>query len=320
MTLRKILMKRGLVDETLADEGEAISEEELATSSPRYSSETLINTMSAYLLKEDGLMESYGPYKDADIRASGAHTYCARLHMLSKLYGDGTEMGLTDIPIHLAWTFEIGSAVHDRLQNQILAKTNIILGCWENPLTDEVIGDVADPNSWVTYPGPGWLFLEPAAYNEEYDIGGHTDGGVDLANGRRGILEIKTISKTEYDKLKKPKPEHVIQASIYMWLFGLKDSLFLYTCKGWCKTPNRKSRKIAGGQGHELGPFKTFHIPYDGSVVLDLMKQISAAKKSFAALEEGRKEYPDRLPACHIKSASRSKQCPMSSLCFEIKD
>jgi len=78
--------------------------------------------------------------------------------------------------------------------------------------------------------------LQPVA--AAWNIQSHCDGLFQLRRPgepdpfARVVLEIKTASPGEYDKLKAPKPEHVEQAHVYMGCLDTPFTWFLYWNKG----------------------------------------------------------------------------------------
>lgn len=64
-------------------------------------------------------------------------------------------------------------------------------------------------------------------------VQGHSDGLLQRrSDGFSWTLEIKTSSPNVFKDLKAPKPEHVLQASIYARLLGTHWISFYYFCKG----------------------------------------------------------------------------------------
>lgn len=61
------------------------------------------------------------------------------------------------------------------------------------------------------------LMREVPVLYDELTIQGHTDGIVRLSKEEIGILEIKSINSNGFTNLKEPKPEHRLQAMIYLF-------------------------------------------------------------------------------------------------------
>lgn len=82
--------------------------------------------------------------------------------------------------------FDNGTYTHERLQTYLLDMNLLI--CDEVPLL-----------------------------NEDYNIQGHTDGFLDIADDEIAILEIKSINDNQFSKLKDAKEEHKKQGLVYLF-------------------------------------------------------------------------------------------------------
>lgn len=104
---------------------------------------------------------------------------------------------------------------------------------------------------------------EVAVHDEELQICGHCDGiirGHISKDDNLGVLEIKSINETGFRNLFKPKPEHVGQVSLYMFLLDLKWGCLLYE--------NKNDQRLT-----------EFFIEYDKRNVLPLLDKIRLVKK-----------------------------------------
>ena len=61
------------------------------------------------------------------------------------------------------------------------------------------------------------LMREVPVLCDPYTIQGHTDGLVRISKEEIGILEIKSINSNGFTNLKEPKPEHKLQAMVYLY-------------------------------------------------------------------------------------------------------
>ena len=92
-------------------------------------------------------------------------------------------------------------------------------------------------------------YVEIGFRDEELWWGGHVDGIIDItkwANADLGeytaenipreerffVIDFKSMNPFSFKDLKKPKPEHLTQMQIYLYLSGLKYGKFLYENKG----------------------------------------------------------------------------------------
>jgi hypothetical protein len=78
------------------------------------------------------------------------------------------------------------------------------------------------------------------ASDAQYNFEGHCDAVVDVrahpsASGNDDldifVVDFKSMKKEYFDPLKEPKPEHVIQVHIYMWVLNLKAAVIVYENK-----------------------------------------------------------------------------------------
>lgn len=61
------------------------------------------------------------------------------------------------------------------------------------------------------------LMDEVPVHNDAYNIQGHTDGLLELSKKEGGVLEIKSINSRGFSALKDAKPEHKMQALVYLY-------------------------------------------------------------------------------------------------------
>ncbi len=66
--------------------------------------------------------------------------------------------------------------------------------------------------------------------NDAYRIKGKADAIIEL-NNKEYIVELKSINGISASKLKKPKPDHVKQINLYMFMTGIKEGFILYENK-----------------------------------------------------------------------------------------
>jgi hypothetical protein len=143
-----------------------------------------------------------------------------------------------------------------------------------------------------------WVYIEPAVRNAHYGIIGHYDGDVRVVRGDamwRCLLEIKSINENgfmeKYCTL--PKPEHVVQASIYAWLAGFSWILFVYVCK------------------NQLNKWKEIIVPVDVPAVTAVVDKLEAIK----TFRETRK-LPLHARTCEDIMCAQSRGCPVAETCW----
>lgn len=148
-----------------------------------------------------------------------------------------------------------------------------------------------------------------------YGIKGKMDGKVEFSGvDDYGIfyapeimaLEIKTINDYGFKSLRKPKPEHIKQASIYAYFLGLKRIVFLYYNK------NTSAQKIyvvdvdteyvEGVKILARGVIKSFNKNTRLNRTLDVAKH---------------KDIPKKV--CRTRTSVRAMDCPFADYCFKHK-
>lgn len=118
-----------------------------------------------------------------DINSPSSAGRCPRSIVYSRL---GYTTDSNSIDARTRRIFDNGTGVHERLQKYML-ECNILE-------MDEV-----------------------PVFHLDYQIQGHTDGLLRLLQSELGILEIKSINSNGFSKLVDAKPEHKLQASVYMY-------------------------------------------------------------------------------------------------------
>jgi CRISPR/Cas system-associated exonuclease Cas4 (RecB family) len=180
------------------------------------------------------------------IRRVGSIHPSAAHRCVTRLYYDvlATDAAEEYIPWNLAITFEIGHTVHKIVQTALH-------GFYGDDFIDEA----------------------PVNLPEALVLGGAADGLVDTKTWR-ALLEIKTISASQFKDLRSPKKEHVLQASIYARALDSPFISFLYVSKE--------------GPDH---PIREFVITYDDAVYQDWLR--TKVEKVKVGLEAGRPPIAD---------------------------
>jgi CRISPR/Cas system-associated exonuclease Cas4 (RecB family) len=188
------------------------------------------------------------------IHASSAHT-CRR-----RLYYDvmADHAPKSDFRPELLITFAIGHAIHDVVQKAL----HVAL---PGKFRDEVRVDNV----------------------EAFVSNSRTDGVVELPQARV-LLEIKSIGK-EFDKLTKPKADHINQAvGIYAHSLGVPFISFLYVSKAWPY------------------PVKEFVVPYDSKIYRRWWRK--KGSKVDESIESG-------IPPIADADKNTCNQCPYNYFC-----
>ena len=72
--------------------------------------------------------------------------------------------------------------------------------------------------------------IECPVENREYEIRGHADGILEI-DGKKGVLEIKSINSRGFYGLFEPDERHLIQANVYMFCLEIPRGVILYENK-----------------------------------------------------------------------------------------
>jgi len=149
--------------------------------------------------------------------------------------------------------------------------------------------------------GVSWLYVEPGVAHWGYGIVGNYDGDIRVTRGEhtwRLLLEIKSINEAgfleKYGVL--PKPEHVIQASVYAWLAGFSWIQFVYVCK------------------NQVHRWKEIVVPVDAEAIADVVGRLEAIKWA----RENR-ELPLAARVCEDVRCQRARGCPLVYQCWGEK-
>jgi hypothetical protein len=140
-------------------------------------------------------------------------------------------------------------------------------------------------------------------------VGGHPDLVFITRKGDFRVVEIKSLNRTEFEKLFKAKPDHTLQLGFYVRI--LRESFKRDGIKG----------KVTGTVLYVVKDFvpSSPYLEFNGDasdLTLDALTGQAVIAKE--AEEEG--TTPPRLTACSSPKATRAKNCAACSLCFQLSD
>lgn len=209
-------------------------------------------------------------------RAPGYHPsqmygFCPRKEVLAHFFpkpeADYIDPGLQMI-------FDWGTAWHWLTQNHYFGPMGILWGVWKcNECAKSVEGFMPEPHK-LCHPrwkpgGPArggyWTYVEPHVYDKHWNIPGHGDGILILSKkpeGKRSLLEVKTINGEMFKFLTKPDEKYVFQISIYLWILGLEEAWLTY----WSKDARQ-------------GKPKVFRVRIDMNVIEEVKKRIDLHRR-----------------------------------------
>lgn len=244
-------------------------------------------------------------------RATAAAEFWSRLTRIAK----------ADAGLQLE--FDLGHIFHDVVKHY-LGSIGVLWGqwrcslCWHSPpvglMPRTTVPDIDGLPIHAAAPCPvcvgrnlglahPWSYVEtgiaPTKRALEWGFDGHVDGDLRLPfDGRtvRATLEIKSINKENFAGRyggPLPKPEHVMQASLYAWCLEIDYLCIVYICKD---------------QARE---WKEFVVPVDMGAVAQATAKIAAVREARA-----RGVLPLAHRVCPDPREPRARACPARARCF----
>jgi hypothetical protein len=268
---------------------------------------------------EPGVRERHWP---SEVRAD----WCAREASLIRAFGKQGEFTPDG---RILRKMERGTLFHHYYQNWVLGPTGQLHGAWLDLLTplDEPAMDErgrvkathevrlgAMPSTELLSPVTRihrWQYVEIRIQNELIDLSGRCDGIVRVGE-RFWYLEIKTIDSIEFSRMKGPKPDHVVQAGLY--LYGelekplnlmypkaeIAGTILLYVDANYTsRTDNERLYYVT----RESAEFKELVVPMYERLV-EYQEALHAER------------LPAPLPECIGLLCPRAKKCSVAPTCF----
>lgn len=225
------------------------------------------------------------------IRASGLSFLCPREFVLN--YWNPRPVKSFDWSSQ--FKMSIGTDLHSFLQNYVMGPMGVLYGTWKKTGDKSTIykeGFHPDPEKTVwemqNQAPLTWRFEEERVWNEKWRIRGHIDGRVskkrldfltssvklvkeDLLSAVKACMDIKDDDLVLYEikstgtyayngitEVSKIPEYYKMQASVYQWLSGCNETIFLYLErdnikmrgfsyvgeKGWVKDAKRKAKIV----------------------------------------------------------------------------
>lgn len=181
--------------------------------------------------------------------------------------------------------FDVGHAYHDIIQRYFW-DIGQLKGTYKCKLCDKFYHDLVSPTQCPEGHERKWMKYKEVVYrDEQLLINGRADGII-VIEGEDHLLDIKSIAnrtvKTPeqqfcFEDLEHsgPKPEHVVQIMLYMYMSGIHKGHLFYV-------------------GKNNQQIKTYAIPYDYSVLAPYLQDIRSLIRKAAALKQGHQvELPE---------------------------
>lgn len=232
-------------------------------------------------------------------RPSGiTYSYCRRLKV-AQLAG---KIEIFDEPKRPKeqLTLDMGKAIHDIIQGRFW-DIGILKGSYKCIKCDKIYHDLVSPTH-CPVGGPThtkkFLKYKEVIYKQpEYQVSGRCDG-ILMIEGEEHLMDIKSIQNRLpksnerqfcFEDLEEngPKSDHIVQLTLYMWMSGIHNGHLLYVSKN----------------NHMI---KTYHIPYDYSVIDPYLKEIEHLLTLAQSVKAGNRV---ELPPC----CGREK-CPCETI------
>jgi hypothetical protein len=274
------------------------------------------------------------------LRASGLYQVCGRREAI---YCVEPHLEVHEkITVGQMMTFDVGHSTHAWWQNKYLGPMGRLWGNWFCAKCKAVTSEglmpkkCPDCNTGRTY-WTAWgsedgvrqaakvdniTYVETALKCDEFGYTGHPDGMlIDPAIGGapQMLFELKTISPSGYEGLRKPKDDHVIQMHAYMRLLKMREAMIVYVDKGkqcdWSFGPDG----LVSGKPH----IKIFHITYNENFWEQIAARITNyydARGLMSADEPPTLADAAKFPrVCNSPGDFLAKNCPVRDKCFSMR-
>lgn len=249
------------------------------------------------------------------LRCSGLHDVCPREHMLG-WYLDRTYSPYVDAS--MLFTFEIGHAVHERLQNNPQFFGDDLLGFWRCSCGFERFGR-RQKQACPSCGGAADMFIYREHFVKTKDpwrLTGHMDGLLQVGPGDVRVADFKTVNGKDFDALTAPLADHKMQVHGYMMSLDHDETLPI-------RVSRDKALLIYFSKQHKVKcmPVKAFHVSRDGAIEETLVRMLEDHKRTYDFIQAAERDvpisWPTPLPRCVASNFSdyRSKNCSVKTEC-----
>lgn len=281
-----------------------------------FSQSTLPKPTNLVDLLDDALGKYEMPRSHTSLHASSLTyedtPFCPREYALMDAFNvKGKE---TFISTSMRVTFDIGESYSNLLRNKWLREHAV--GHWKCLACGQVLEFQRAPVGKCEGCGSNkWDYQEVSFYDEETGIVGNIDLIINLGQKTHTVVEVKSISKDDFAKLKYPSSEHRVRTCLYLYLVSKghsstpwsprishQQARILYISKGFGTTKNTQDNKML--------PFKEYVIDRDDSVLVPYLHKAKLLTKY------RRKEGPMPHGICATAMCPRAMKCAVRKLCF----
>ena len=250
---------------------------------------------------------------DSYIHVSSLIGMCPRQATLARIYSTGQRAyRSTSGYDRIVWA--IGRSVERHIRDTLITKfgqTNVF-GGWTCPGKHEII--------WGTFPSNAPLcpqcrlqrnvYVEADLKDDELGITGHPDLIV-IINGWMVVVEIKSMTSVDWNKLTAPKGDHVFQAGSYRHLLARKGFRVHRNVIVIVATKDYSFKR-------SVSPYKEFHMDVTVTQMQTMFDRAfeQAAMVKSAALAQ---VPPPRDPSvCSGIGSTTANACPHAHICFSL--
>lgn len=232
--------------------------------------------------------------------------FCPREFALLSIFSK-TKKGMT-INAAMRHTFDMGRDIESRVQNDYLG--DIAVGNWKCQSCGKLQGFRKKPKAGCDNPDINciWRYQEVKAQHRGLTSG--FDVLVDVSKKKLRLVELKTIIKEDFIKLKAPLVEHRLRTTMYLWMIKQIKPLWqsietevanlVYVAKSYGNWDKEQTN---------YSPFKEYEIPYNESLITDLIKQGSE-------FSDWHEDQVIPFGVCPNSMCTRASQCQVVKECF----
>lgn len=228
------------------------------------------------------------PNRNTYFRASQMSDMCPREEYLAAKHNFTRKRELSH---HFGTACGLGKSFHWWFRNDVLGPMGVLIGKWECNKCYKFVDEQRMPSE-PHCTESRWQFVEPAYFDKELMITGHSDGVIRW-NLEEMLLELKSANTRGFNEFLKNGPPKYYSDQIQMYLFfsGLKKALLLYQ--------NKDSSKK-----HQMV------IDRDDSRIAILRSKVAAYRNGM-----DKNQAPDRV--CVSSDCPRAQQCQLREICFQ---
>ena len=250
---------------------------------------------------------------EGPLRASGLCNVCLREHCIGRHLN---VVKKKTIDAQLKLIFGIGNAVHTTMQNDPVYFGDKLIGFFLCHSCKKVLPFQRRPKACPVC-GSEYVFYKEAQVALKGLIQGHIDIFVEVGKGIIRIVDVKTLTADEFNKLKDAKYEDKFQLCTYQFLVDATQNKFpakIDCINGYIFYVPKQH------PGKGKFPIKAFRVERD-SLTTETIKSTLKTFNSCIDRETGRvKEFPPPLVSCIAGDwgAYRPRSCPVGVHCKSL--